>query len=157
MHISNLANRNVHTCSADDTLESAARVMWEADVGCLVVVDNEHHPIAMITDRDVAMAAYTQGSCLRDIPVRHAMSRRLLACRADSAVGEAEALMQREQIRRLPVVSDQGELVGIVALGDLARDAFSSPIRMPLAIPGLAKTLAAVTERRAAETVKAAE
>lgn len=156
MKADELMTRNVATCSSDDSLEQATRMMWEADLGCLVVTDAEQRPIGMITDRDVAMAAYTQGVRLRDTSVATAMAREIRSCVAETAAGEVETLMQSAQIRRVPVVDSQGKLVGIVSLGDLARSAHSSPLRMP-AIPGVAKTLAVVTQPRPRLSAAAAE
>lgn len=147
MKAEDLMNRDVRTCSKEDTLEQAARTMWEADVGCLVVTDESRRPIGMITDRDIAMAAYLQGVALRDGRVAGAMSHEVRSCAPDASVGAVESLMQEAQIRRVPVVAEDGALLGIVTLGDLAHNASSSPLRVP-AIPGVAKTLAAVTERR---------
>lgn len=142
-----LMTRNVCTCSKDDSLEQAARVMWDSDVGCLVVVDGERKPIGMITERDVAMAAYTQGVPLRDARVGSAMSRKVLTCSPKTSLNDLESTMQSVQIRRIPVTDSNGVLAGIVALGDIARSAQSSPLRKT-EIPGLAKTLASITERR---------
>src|SRR5687767_10128828 len=98
MHVENLMTRDVHTCFPDESLEQAARAMWERDVGCLVVIDEERRPIAMITDRDIAMAGYLRGCCLRDIHVRQAMSQRLMTCEPGQTAADVEHLMQREQI-----------------------------------------------------------
>jgi CBS domain-containing protein len=147
MKIEQLMTRAVRTCRQDDTLEQAAREMWEGDVGCLPVVDDEGRALGMITDRDICMAAYTQGVPLRESHVSSAMSRKLVCCSPQTSIAEVEALMQRSQIRRVPVV-DLGALVGIVTLGDIARHAQSSPLHVS-STPGVAKTLAAVTGERA--------
>jgi CBS domain-containing protein len=157
MHVEDLMTRDVHTCSADESLEEAARAMWERDVGCLVVIDDERRPIAMITDRDIAMAGYLRGCCLRDMRVHQAMSQRLISCEPRHTVADVEQLMQRQQIRRVPVVDPVGKLLGIIAFGDLARAAVSNPLRIAAA-PGLARTAAAIGERRWVERLlRAAE
>lgn len=156
MNAEELMTRAVSTCSRDDSLEQAARLMWEGDVGCLVVTDAEHRPVGMLTDRDVAMAAYTQGVALRDASVASAMAREVQSCVATTPAADIERLMQSAQIRRVPVVDADTRLIGLVTLGDLARLAQSSPLRMP-AIPGVAKTPAAVTERRRPAAVAAAQ
>lgn len=156
MKADQLMTRTVGTCSSDDSLERAANLMWEHDLGCLVVIDAEERPVGMITDRDVAMAAYTQGVRLCDTSVATAMAREVISCGAEASAADVESLMQSAQIRRVPVVGSDGKLVGIVALGDLARAAHSSPLHMP-AIPGVAKTLATVTARRQPAPAAAAE
>lgn len=154
MKADDLMTRNVRTCSPTDSLEQAARTMWDSDVGCLVVTDEEQRPIGVITDRDITMAALMQGVPLRDARVASAMSKRVLTCTPSTTVSDLEALMRSAQIRRVPVVDSRGKVVGIVALGDLARSAQSGP-RHLAEIPGLAKTLAGITRRRSSEVAVA--
>jgi CBS-domain-containing membrane protein len=146
--------RSVRSCGPDDTLEQAARLMWEADVGCLPVLDEEGRPIGMITDRDMCMAAYTQGVALRDSKVSSAMSHSVITCSPESSIADVEALMRNAQIRRVPVVDFSGSLAGIVTLGDIARYSQSSPLHVP-AVPGVAKTFASILQPRAAQPVAA--
>jgi CBS domain-containing protein len=127
--------------------------MWQSDVGCVVVTDHHRKPIGMVTDRDVAMGAYTQGALLRDIRVETVMARKLWACSVNTSLKEVEDKMRQAQVRRLPVIGFDGELVGIVTLGDIARSARSNPLRMT-EIPGLASTLASITERRWPDSVE---
>jgi CBS domain-containing protein len=147
MKAEQLMTRDVLTCSPSDSLEQAARIMWECDVGCLVVTDANRRPVGVITDRDLAMAAYTQGVALRDGSVQNAMAREVITCSASAPVSEVEHKMQVSQVRRVPITDANGKLVGIIALGDIARSAQSSPLHLS-EIPGLAKTLAGITERR---------
>jgi CBS domain-containing protein len=147
MKTEDLMTRNVATCRPDDSLEQAAQLMWECDVGCVVVVDGQQKPVGMITDRDLAMAAYTQGALLRDIRVETVMATNVWACSVNTSLKEIEDKMRTAQVRRLPVVDSHGVLVGIVTLGDIARSAHSSPLRLT-ELPGLATTLASITERR---------
>jgi len=147
MKTEDLMTRNVAACRPGDSLERAAQLMWDWDVGCVVVTDGQQKPIGMITDRDLAMAAYTQGALLREIRVETVMARKLWACSVNTSLKEIEDKMRTAQVRRLPVVGFDGELVGIVTLGDIARSAHSSPLRVT-ELPGLASTLASITERR---------
>jgi CBS domain-containing protein len=146
MKVEELMKHDVRTCGPDETLADAARIMWEADVGALPVVDVNRRPIAMITDRDICMAGFMRGVPLQEIKVSDAMSKMIATCLPETSVHEVEDTMRKVQIRRMPVVNYDGILVGIVTLADLAGDAQS--VRMPIAAPGLVKTLAAITERR---------
>jgi CBS-domain-containing membrane protein len=123
MRIENLMTRNVKSCSPEDDLGVAARVMWENDCGCVPVVDAQSRVIAMITDRDVCMAAYTRGRRLEEMSVESARSQKLFSCRPTDDSKQAEEMMKKEQIRRLPVVDSDGKLVGLLSLNDLAREA----------------------------------
>lgn len=135
--------------SLDATLADAARIMWDKDLGSLPVVDEEGRVIAMITDRDICMAAYTQGVPLAASNVATAMSRRLVSCSPDTTLPEIERLMLSAQLRRLPVIDVMGALVGIVTLGDIAHHSQSGSIFHRFEAAGVTKTLSAVTERRA--------
>lgn len=150
MKASDLMTRDVRVCSREDSLEQAARTMWESDIGCLVVVDAERRPVGMITDRDIAMAAYTQGVLLRDAHVWTAMSAHVVSCSPGMSLADLESRMRTTQVRRLPVVDAEGQLVGIVALGDIARSSQSSVLRKTES-PGLARTLASITAPRATD------
>ena len=123
MDVAELMDRTVETCRPNDTLAAAAGVMWRKDVGCLPVVGDDGNVIAMVTDRDICMAAYIQGRPLDDIPVSVAMSRDLHTCRPNEGLIEAEEIMRQRQVRRLPVLGTDGLLVGIISLNDIAREA----------------------------------
>jgi CBS domain-containing protein len=120
-----IMSREVASCAPQSSLAEAARLMWERDVGALPVVENER-VVAMVTDRDACMSAYMQGKRLDQIEVRTAMSRELHGCAPEASPAEAEAIMKTRQVRRLPVVDDQGHLLGILTLGDVARQVAAS-------------------------------
>jgi CBS domain-containing protein len=122
MNVEKIMTRTVRTCSPEDTLDTAARLMWEHDCGCVPVVDADGRVLAMLTDRDVCMAAYTQGRPLNDIHVRSAMSEACFAIGPRDPIIAAERVMRDHQVRRLPVVSD-GQLVGLVSLTDITCEA----------------------------------
>lgn len=121
MHIEEVMSTNVITVGADESANRAAELMWNHDVGYLPVVDHEGHVIAAITDRDICMAAFTQGKPLHEITVRSAMSRTLVYVRPNAALDVAEELMRDSQLNRLPVMDGDNRAVGVVSLKDLAR------------------------------------
>lgn len=123
MKVKELMTTDVKACSPHDTLNRAAQLMWENDCGAIPVVDQEMRVVGMITDRDVCMAAYTQGARLSESRVERSMSGDVRTCASGDDVGTAEQMMRVQQIRRLPVVDGDGQLVGILALGDIARQA----------------------------------
>jgi CBS domain-containing protein len=136
--------RDVQACGPNDALGRAAQIMWETDCGCVPVVDAEGKPVAMITDRDVCMAAYTRGQTLAEMSVWSAASRRLISVTEDDALATAEQLMREYRIRRLPVVDATGKLVGVLSMNDLARAARNGHRRGDISAEGIVKTLAAV-------------
>jgi CBS domain-containing protein len=119
--VRDLMNTRHIVCSPEDTLSRAARLMWESDVGCLPVCDAQGRAIAMITDRDICMAALTQAKILDDIPVSSAMSKELQCIQPDATLSSAEEKLQSAQIRRLPVVDEDKRVVGMISLADIVR------------------------------------
>jgi CBS-domain-containing membrane protein len=107
----------------------------------------------MITDRDVCMAAYTQAQVLARIPVSRAMSDELFSCSADEDIDQVEKRMRQHQVRRLPVVDDQGRLRGILSLADVAQRAASGKGKagtkpVPVSFTEVGETFAGVTRPR---------
>jgi CBS domain-containing protein len=124
MRIDQVMSRGVHYCSPDDTLDTAAGLMWQHDCGCVPVCSGNGTPqvIGMITDRDICMSAFFQAKPLHELRVADAMSREVYICRPGDRPAEVERTMRSRQIRRVPVTDREGRLVGIVSLADLARD-----------------------------------
>jgi CBS domain-containing protein len=155
MKIQEIMQRNVKACGLDDTLNTAARLMWDNDCGCVpvVTIDGNGAIVGMISDRDICMAAYTQGKCLSDIPVSVAMARSVLSCKPNDDLALAEAMMREARIHRIPVVDETGAVVGIVSLTDIARSALSlGDGKVALGTQAeIARTLAAIREPRGRE------
>ena len=126
MKIKELMNHPAVTCPAGDTMENAARLMWEFDCGIIPLVNDDGRLAGVITDRDICMAAYTQGRPLRTMPIAAGMSKAPIAVHANDSIEAAESLMRDNQVRRLPVVDDRGRPVGMLSINDLARAAAHS-------------------------------
>jgi CBS domain-containing protein len=148
MNASELMTRNVKSCRADDNLQRAAEIMWEVNCGAVPVVDPDRRVIGVITDRDVCMAAYTQGRHLAHIPVSSAMAKQVYCVRESDDLEAAEALMARVRVRRLPVLNADGRLAGILSMNDLARHAHAPASRRGdgLRSDHIIRTLAAICE-----------
>lgn len=125
MQVEKLMTRHVRSCSPGDTLERAAQLMWDGDCGCLPVCvsDGVNRVVGVITDRDICMSALFQGKSLHELQVSDAMAKQLLSCKASDAIADVRKTMREARIRRLPVLDDQGVLIGIIGLADLAREA----------------------------------
>jgi CBS domain-containing protein len=119
--VRDVMSRDPITCGPTDRLNVAAQRMWEHDCGVLPIVDGEGRPIGMLTDRDVCMAAYTRGQALGELEVAGAMSGAPSTCKPSDTLRSLMDLMATHQVRRVPVVDDEGRLVGIVSLADIAR------------------------------------
>src|SRR5690242_15312379 len=104
MNVGELMTRDVRTCAASDSLNDVARIMWERDCGCVPVVGADGTVVGMITDRDICMAAYTQGRRLMHMIVESAASKNIVTIGENESLRRAEELMRDAQVRRLPVV-----------------------------------------------------
>jgi len=122
MQVRQLMHTDVKYCTHQAPLNEAARMLWEEDCGVLPVLQGER-VVAMLTDRDICMAAYTQDRPLSQLRVSTAMSKRLVACRPEDDLETLQSRMREHQVRRVPVVDGAGRLLGIVSLNDLAREA----------------------------------
>jgi CBS-domain-containing membrane protein len=127
MKVDQMMSRDVKTCRTTDTLVRPSQLMWEHDIGSVPVLDDKGALVGMITDRDICMAAYTQGRRLDEIAVGAVMSQNVQTCSPTDTLETAAASMKRHQLRRLPVVSARRELVGIISLPDLSRAAEAEP------------------------------
>jgi CBS domain-containing protein len=147
MNVSDVMHRSVHTCSIDDTLDRVARVMWEHDCGSVPLTDASGQIVAIVTDRDVCMAAYTQGQPLANIPASTAATRSVATVHESASVETVEKLMRERQIRRVPVVDATQHPIGMVTLNDLVAHAHPGGRRREaLSAESIAKTLSAICE-----------
>jgi CBS domain-containing protein len=112
--------RDVRLLSPDQTIREAASLMADVDVGSLPVQENDRL-VGMITDRDIVIRAVAQGKSA-DTKVSEVMSKEMLYCFDTDEIDDVARNMGKAQVRRLPVVNSDKRLVGIVSLGDLARN-----------------------------------
>lgn len=110
-------------CTPETTARDAAQQMERNDCGSLPVVENRDSMklIGMVTDRDLALRILGRGQD-PNTPIREAMTRNVSVVKADDDLDAAEHVMSGQQVRRVPVVDDQGRVVGIIAQADLARE-----------------------------------
>jgi CBS domain-containing protein len=118
MKISDVMTPDVEVVAPDDTLRTAAQMMADIDAGVLPICDGERL-VGMITDRDITVRAVAAGCDPETTPVRDVMSEELRYCFEDDDVEEVSKKMASWHVRRVPVLSRDKQLVGIVSLGDL--------------------------------------
>jgi CBS domain-containing protein len=109
----------VETIHPEGTIAQAAEKMAELDIGPLPVVE-DGLVVGMITDRDIVLRIVAEHRDPESTRVRHAMTPEVVSCFEDQDVQEAARLMEDWQVRRLIVLSREGQLAGIVSIGDLA-------------------------------------
>ena len=119
MQVSQILTRDVETSRPDTTVKEAAQRMRSGDIGSLPVCDGRRL-LGMVTDRDITIRVTAEGRDATNTPVTDAMTPEVAFVFEDQDVQEAARVMKERQIRRLPVVNREKQLVGIVSIGDLA-------------------------------------
>jgi len=150
MKVKSIMKRDVAACHADDSMHEAARLMWDRDCGVVPVVERDGVTLeGVVTDRDLGMAALLSGRPIADLVVGDVMNREVCTCTEDDRLTDVHEIMRDAQIRRLPVIDEDGKLQGIVSLTDLVREAYSSSAKAAKARQRqVGKTLAAVSQPR---------
>lgn len=102
------------------SLQQVARMMLDNDVGEIPIIEDAK-PVGVVTDRDIVVRLVAHGQDPTQVTARDCMTSPAVTIPVDADVKDCAELMSREQIRRVPVVDDDGRLCGIVALADLER------------------------------------
>ncbi|GAB7386763.1 CBS domain-containing protein [Bacillaceae bacterium] len=116
--VGQIMTRDVKCCSLNDSLYDAACLMRDYNVGIIPVVGEGNQLLGVVTDRDIVVRGVAEKRNA-STPVEEVMSNDLAVANPGMTVDEAANMMAHRQIRRLPVV-ENGKLVGMVAIGDLA-------------------------------------
>src|SRR5690242_10012728 len=119
MKVSEVMTTEVETVQMNSTLEEAASIMKVENVGAIPVVDEDDDLVGIITDRDIVVRCVAEGKDPADTSVEEVLSHELETIEPDVDIDEAARLMADKQIRRLPVC-EEGELIGMISIGDLA-------------------------------------
>lgn len=123
--VSEVMTSNVAAVTPDDSLRRAAQMMDGLNVGILPVCSGRRL-VGVITDRDVTVRATSAGQGPDDTRVAAAMTTEIQYCYEDDEISDAEQVMSELQIRRLPVLDAEQNLVGVVTMGDLATRGIAS-------------------------------
>ena len=125
MKANDIMTKNPRVVTPETTVREAARLMETENIGMIPVVRSEgsRNVVGIVTDRDIAIRHVAAGHSSSDCPVSEAMSSNPKTCKVTDSVDEVMEVMGREQVRRIPIVDERGELVGVVAQADIAREA----------------------------------
>ena len=118
MRIADIMTTDVRLLAPEDSIQQAACRMRDEGIGSLPVASGDRL-VGYVTDRDLVVRGMAAGKDL-SAPIQEVMTERLLYCYEDESVEEAAEKMAKNQVRRLPVMTREKLLCGIVSLGDLA-------------------------------------
>ncbi|MCC6916785.1 CBS domain-containing protein [Nitrosomonas sp.] len=122
MTVGEICNREVVVIQRDQSVQEAARLMRQHHVGAIVVADKSDGrvvPVGIITDRDLVVEVMATELDKKVITVGDIMMQELFSVKESTATHEAISFMRRKTIRRLPIISDTGELIGILTMDDV--------------------------------------
>jgi CBS domain-containing protein len=145
--IADVMTERPRAVTQDTTVREAARLMGEEDVGALPIVGDSARLVGIVTDRDIAVRAVGRGLDPEQTSVVQIATSEIYALTPDDDLDEALHTMARAQVRRIPVVVRENELVGMVSQADIARagkekdtgevvEAISRPQRGPRVVSG---------------------
>jgi len=106
-------------CFAVDALSKAVSIMRQRDCGAVPVLDAENKIFGIITDRDICIALASRSQTAAEIRAGELCNGSVLTCEPGDDIKKAIKLMRKKQVRRLPVVNEEGNLMGIVTLADI--------------------------------------
>ena len=121
MRIRDVMTSDPKFCLGEDSVIDAACIMREEHVGVVPIVESEEsrRVVGIVTDRDLCLGVVAEGQDPANVRVEQCMTRKVVCASPDDALEDVTELMQENQIRRVPVVGDRGELCGIVSLADV--------------------------------------
>ena len=137
-NIRDIMTPHPHTIHPSASVLDAAQIMRKSDVGDVIVVEGKRL-FGILTDRDIVVRALAEGRNPESTRVSEICSRELTTVQATASVGTVVRTMREKALRRLPVVEETGEVVGIVSLGDVAvgRDRHSALADISAAPPNV--------------------
>ncbi|MFA5077700.1 MAG: CBS domain-containing protein [Candidatus Micrarchaeia archaeon] len=120
LRVGDVMTKNVIVIATGSPLTDAARMMKRCNIGSIVVVEGKK-ALGIITERDIVHKVIATGKDLKKVTVDDAMSRPLRVIKPTASLEEAAKAMKGNKIKRLPVVNERKELIGILSEGDIAR------------------------------------
>lgn len=121
MKVKDCMCNEVYCVSPKTTVSECAKIMEKKHIGCIPVCNNNNEILGLVTDRDLLLRAIATNKDINKTSVSDVMTSKVCCCEAESELYQAEKLMCEQQIRRIPVLED-GKVIGILTLGDLARN-----------------------------------
>lgn len=131
MNVRHIMTQPAVACRPDTDLAHAAKLMLDGRLGSLPVVDQHHHVVGMLTDRDIALAVATHRRNTTHVPVSEVMTKIVQCCRAEEDVSAVLSHMADAHVCRLPVVDEETRLAGILSIDDIVQRAIDEPGGVP--------------------------
>jgi len=121
MRCEEIMKKKVEYVRPSDTVQTAAQKMRDCGVGFLPVCDESQHVLGVVTDRDITIRAVADNHQASSTNVEAIMSKELVSCKKDDDISKAQELMAQHQKSRICCVDDDGKLIGVISLSDIAQ------------------------------------
>ncbi len=124
--VSKFMTKTVITANLDQTIQSACKIMNENNLGGVVIIKrgvSGNEPVGIITERDIIRKIGDADLFTTQTPIRELMSNNLISIKPDNTISDAIGLMHGNNIRRLPVIDNDGKMVGIITDKDILKAA----------------------------------
>lgn len=119
MKVQEIMTKDVGFCTTEDFLTKAAEIMWQKDCGIVPIINAEKIVVGMLTDRDICFALTTRNARADEIRASEVIGQSIIKCAPEDNIKDVLKKMRKYQIKRLPVTSQNGELIGIISLTDV--------------------------------------
>lgn len=122
MKINECMSKDVCFVKPNCNVFDAARIMNENHIGCIPVCDDKKNVVGVITDRDIVLRIVACNKDIKQTQVSEVMTTNVYTCKCEQEIWEAQDIMKKNQIRRIPVVDSNLKMVGILTTGDLIKN-----------------------------------
>ena len=119
MKVKDCMCKNVAYLAPNATIQECAKLMSDKHIGCIPVCEGNKKVVGIVTDRDVILRSIACDKDVKTTPLSEIMTTKVCFCSEDDDINNVQAIMSNEQIRRLPVINGNNEIVGIITLGNL--------------------------------------
>ncbi|MBI3723653.1 CBS domain-containing protein [bacterium] len=149
MRVRELMSTNIACCGPMTNAASIAEILWSRDCGSVPVVDEKNRILGIVTDRDLFIALGTRNCHASSLAADEVMSRNVVTCSPDDDVKRAVALMEKHQVRRIPVVDKERAVRGLVSIYDAIRHSAAQNGSGELSHASVIQAMARIAERPA--------
>ena len=125
MRIQDIMSHSPVVCGENETVDAAVKLMWDHGCSAVPVVKEDGRIAGIVTDLGIGMATYMKGKSFEEVPVKDAMTLRVLSCRLGDLLESVERVMRDNQVRRLQVLDNEDRLVGVVSFSDVVRHTYT--------------------------------
>ena len=113
-------NRQIYTISKDQSVRQALILMSEKNIGAIIIVDNNHFPIGIFSERDYARKVILKGKSSKDTLLDEVMTKELITITRNYKIDQCMEIMSEKKIRHLPILEDK-KILGVISIGDVLK------------------------------------